>query len=145
MFFGEHQHSLDDKGRIILPAKFRDQLAGGAFITSEIDGCLAVWAPEDFEVRAREMRERARGSSADRQVARAFFSGTVEAPPDKQGRVAIPQHLRDFAQLERDVVITGQFDRIEIWNAAAWQQEKASGNRGLAAGHGSPENIDRGR
>ena len=77
MFFGEFQHSLDAKGRVILPAKFRDRLADGAFITSEIDGCLAVWTPEDFEVRAREMREKARGGTADRQVARAFFAGTV--------------------------------------------------------------------
>ena len=136
MFFGEFQHSLDDKGRVILPAKFRDQLADGAFITSEIDGCLAVWAPEDFEARAREMRDKARGGAADRQVARAFFSGTVEAPPDRQGRVGIPTHLRDFAGLTEKVVITGQFDRIEIWDAARWQQEKASGNRGLAAGLG---------
>src|SRR3954453_9469978 len=99
MFFGEHQHALDPKGRVILPARFRDQLADGAFVTSEIDGCLAVWAPDDFDVRAREMRERARGSAEDRQVARAFFAGTVEAPPDKQGRVAPPQHLRAFAGL----------------------------------------------
>src|SRR2546423_1068579 len=88
MFLGEHQHSLDDKGRVILPAKFRDQLAG-AYVTSEVDGCLAVWPPAEFEVRAREMRERSRGGPADRQVARAFFSGTAEAPPDRQGRVAI--------------------------------------------------------
>lgn len=137
MFFGEFQHSLDAKGRVILPAKFRDQLADGAFITSEIDGCLAVWTPEDFEVRAREMREKARGGAADRQVARAFFAGTVEAPPDRQGRVAIPAHLRTFAGLTERVVITGQFDRIEIWDAAKWQDERASGDRGLAAGAGA--------
>lgn len=134
MFFGEFQHSLDAKGRVILPAKFRDQLADGAFITSEIDGCLAVWGPEEFDVRAGEMRERARGGASDRQVARAFFAGTVEAPPDKQGRVAIPSHLREFAGLTEKVVITGQYDRIEIWDAARWQQERASGDRGLAAG-----------
>ena len=137
MFFGEHQHSLDAKGRIILPAKFREQLGESGYITSEVDGCLAVWREDDFQVRAQEMREKARGGSADRQIARAFFSGTVEAPIDKQGRVAIPQHLREFAGLERDVVITGQFDRIEIWNATTWTQEKTSGNRGLAAGHES--------
>jgi MraZ protein len=67
-------------------------------------------------------------------VARAFFAGTVEAPPDKQGRVAIPSHLREFAGLTEKVVITGQYDRIEIWDAARWQQERASGDRGLAAG-----------
>src|SRR4051812_21873310 len=136
MFFGEHQHALDPKGRVILPARFRDQLADGAYLTSEVDGCLAVWTPDDFHARAVEMRERARGGPADRQVARAFFSGAVEAPPDKQGRIAVPQHLRDFAGLERDVVITGQFDRIEIWDATQWAEEKARGNRGLAAGAG---------
>ena len=134
MFFGEHQHALDPKGRVILPARFRDQLADGAYVTSEIDGCLAVWTPDDFDARAREMREKARGSADDRQVARAFFAGTVEAPPDRQGRIAIPQHLRDFAGLVRDVVITGQFDRIEIWDATRWADEKARGNRGLAGG-----------
>lgn len=134
MFFGEFQHSLDAKGRVILPAKFRDQLADGAFITSEIDGCLAVWGPEDFEVRAREMRERSRGDAADRQVARAFFARTVEAPPDRQGRVAIPLNLRDLAGLSDKVVITGQFDRIEIWDATRWQDQRARGDRTLAAG-----------
>ena len=134
MFFGEHQHSLDAKGRIILPAKFRDQLGESGYITSEVDGCLAVWREEDFQVRAQEMREKARGGTADRQIARAFFAGTVEAPIDRQGRVAIPQHLREFARLERDLVVTGQFDRVEIWDAATWQAAKARGNRGLAAG-----------
>jgi MraZ protein len=134
MFFGEHQHSLDDKGRVILPARFRDQLAGGAFVTTELDGCLSVWTPEDFEVRAQEVRERARTGPAGRQVARAFFAGTVDGTPDRQGRMVLPQGLRDFAGLAREVVITGQFDHIEIWDAARWREEKARGDRGLAAG-----------
>jgi MraZ protein len=136
MFFGEHQHTLDPKGRVILPAKFRPGLEGGAFVTSEVDGCLAIWTPEDFEVRAQEMRERSRGSAGERQVARAFFGGTAEASIDGQGRMAIPLHLREFARLEpgRGVVITGQFDRIEIWDGDRWQQEKSRGNQALAAG-----------
>lgn len=134
MFFGEYQHSLDAKGRVILPAKFRDQLSDGAVITSEIDGCLAVWTPEDFRVRAAEMREKARGTAPERQVARSFFARTVEAPPDRQGRVAIPANLRELAQLTDKVVITGQFDHIEIWDAGKWDIQKTSGDREMAAG-----------
>lgn len=135
MFYGEYEHSLDAKGRVILPAKFRDQLAGGAFITNEIDGCLAVWTPEDFEVRAAEMHEKRRtGGPAERQVARSFFAGVTEAPPDKQGRVAIPGNLREYAQLNDKVVVTGQHDHIEIWDATKWRQLKAMGDEGLAAG-----------
>ncbi|MCA1693218.1 MAG: division/cell wall cluster transcriptional repressor MraZ, partial [Actinobacteria bacterium] len=84
MFLGEHNHSLDVKGRVILPARFRDQLAV-AYITSEVDGCLALWPPADFEMRAQEMKERSRGTPEDRSVARFFFAGAQESSPDKQG------------------------------------------------------------
>ncbi|HEX2043228.1 MAG TPA: division/cell wall cluster transcriptional repressor MraZ [Acidimicrobiales bacterium] len=131
MFLGEHSHSLDAKGRVILPARFRDQLAG-AFVTSEVDGCLALWPPEEFEARSLEMRARMRGSRADRDVARAFFAGAQEASPDKQGRVALPAPLRDFAHLERDVAITGAFDHVEIWDATTWRERKRLGEQGLA-------------
>jgi MraZ protein len=136
MFFGEHQHSLDEKGRVILPSRFRDQLAEGAFVTSEVDGCLAVWRAEDFDARAREVRELARAGAAGRNAARAFFAGTVDVTPDKQGRFAIPTHLRTFAHLERDVVITGQFDRVEIWDANTWKVHKRTGEAALTAGIG---------
>ncbi len=135
MFFGEHEHSLDAKGRIVLPARFRDQLER-AYITCEVDGCLAVWAPDDFEVRSREMREKARGNSSERQMARAFFSGAAELPPDGQGRLAIPGNLREYARLTRQVVICGQFDHVEIWDADLWRQEKSKGNQALLAGNG---------
>ncbi len=134
MFLGEYQHSLDAKGRVILPARFREELAGGGFLTSEIDGCLAIWTPDEFEVKAGEMKDRARGSVADRNVARAFFSGAVPADPDRQGRVAIPPHLRDFANLTRDVVLNGMYDHIEIWDAETWRSRRREGELGLAAG-----------
>jgi MraZ protein len=124
MFLGEHSHSLDAKGRIILPARFREQLAL-AYLTSEVGRCLALWPPEPFEQKAREMQDRARGSDDDRWAARLFFNGAQETRPDPQGRVAIPQHLREFAGLEREVVVSGQFDHVEIWDAATFQREKA--------------------
>ena len=131
MFLGEHSHSLDVKGRIILPARFREQL-NVAYITSETDGCLAIWPPEEFQERAREMKDRSRGSTEDRNVARFFFAGAQESSPDKQGRIALPQHLREFAHLEKDVVINGAFDHVEIWDAAVWREKKASGEQALA-------------
>ena len=131
MFLGEHLHSLDAKGRVILPVRFREELERGV-VTSEIDGCLALWPVEDFQRRAAEMKERARGGPEDRDVARVFFAGAVDATPDRQGRVAIPQHLREFAHLERDVVINGAFDHVEIWDATTWREKKRRGERALS-------------
>ena len=134
-FLGEYQHALDAKGRFILPARLRDQLGDVAYVTSDDDGCLALWRPEEFDVKASEIRERAR--QGERDVQRAFFAGAMEASPDKQGRVAISQALRDFAGLERDVVVVGLYDHIEIWDAANWQRTKEVGEQRLAAGDGA--------
>lgn len=135
-FLGEYQHALDAKGRFILPARFREHLGDQAYVTTEEDGCLALWRPEEFDVKATEIRERAR--RGERDVQRAFFAGAMEASPDKQGRVAISQALRDFAGLERDVVVVGLYDHIEIWDAANWQRTKEVGEQRLAAGDGAP-------
>src|SRR4029079_4099201 len=105
MFLGEHTHSLDAKGGVILPALFRDQLEGGAVMAKALDGCLAVYPVDEFHRVAANLREaRARGAT-ERQAARTYFAGAVEIAPDKQGRVAVPQHLRTFANLERDVIV----------------------------------------
>jgi MraZ protein len=137
MFLGEHLHSLDAKGRVILPARFRDDLQESV-VTSEIDGCLALWPIADFQRRAAEMKERARGGPRDRDVARVFFAGAVEAAPDRQGRIALPPHLREFARLEREVVVNGAFDHVEIWDGATWREKKRRGEEALA-GDGSVE------
>ena len=131
MFLGEHSHSLDSKGRLILPSRFRDQLSS-AFVTSEVDGCLALWPPTEFEERSQEMKAKWRGSPAERNQARAFFAGAVDASPDKQGRVVIPASRRSFAHLERDVAVTGAYDHVEIWDAATWADKKRSGEQDLA-------------
>jgi MraZ protein len=134
-FLGEYTHALDTKGRFILPARFREQLGEQAYVTSEEDGCLALWRPEEFDVKATEIKERAR--RGERDVERAFFAGAMEASPDRQGRVAIPTGLRDFAHLERDVVVVGLYDHIEIWDAGAWRETKQVGERRLAEGDGA--------
>jgi MraZ protein len=136
MFLGEHQHSLDAKGRVILPARFRDQLEGGAVMAKALDGCLAVYPVDEFQRVAATLREaRARGAT-QRQAARTYFAGAVEIAPDKQGRVAVPQHLRTFANLERDVIVAGSFDHIEIWDAQTFQRRDQEGSASIVGGEG---------
>lgn len=135
MLLGEHIHSLDAKGRIILPARFREALAA-AYLTRETDGCLGMWAPDDFVTRAREMKEKTRGDANDRDVARVFFAGAGEANPDRQGRVAIPHHLRTFARLDGEVAVIGAFDHLEIWDAETWRGRSRSGEERLAGSDG---------
>src|SRR5207244_3318669 len=117
MFLGEHQHSLDAKGRVILPARFREQLEGGAVMARALDGCLAVYPVAEFDRVARKLRDARERGARERQAARTFFSGATELAPDKQGRVAVPQHLREYAALERDVIVAGGFDHVEIWDS----------------------------
>ena len=132
MFLGEFQHSLDAKGRMILPAKFRDQLAAGAIITKGRGRCLAVYTAEEFEDVASQVSEVAKRGARERDAARVFFSGASDVQPDKQGRVAIPQTLRAYAGLERDVVVVGVYSRIEIWDTQAWRELDQVGEAALA-------------
>lgn len=138
MFVGEYQHSLDTKGRVILPAKFRDQLADGSVVTKSGsgDGCLVVYTAEEFMRVAEDARQKSRRGPRERQAARSFFAGAAEITPDKQGRVALPQHLRDYAGLERDVVVAGIFSRIEIWDAATWREREREGDLLLTEAEG---------
>ena len=136
MFLGEFQHSLDAKGRVILPAKFRDQLEGGAVMARALDGCLAVYPVEEFQRVATTLQEaRARGAT-ERQAARSYFSGAVEITPDKQGRVAIPASLRTFARLEREVIVAGNFDHLEIWDKDTFTQRDQEGQASIVGGEG---------
>lgn len=131
MFLGQHDHSLDAKGRVILPAEYRDPFERGAVLTKLIDGCLALWTPEEFKRVADDLIEKARRGNAERTVARSFAGGAKSLDIDKQGRIAIPQHLRDYAGLDKEVVVTGQFNRVEIWNKERWQAVDASGEESL--------------
>ncbi len=137
MFLGEYVHSLDPKGRLILPARFREQLTQ-AYVSGQIDGCLALWGPAEFDERARDMKERSKGSATDRAMARVFFAGAQEASPDRQGRIAVPQNLREFAGLNHEVVVIGAYDHVEIWDAEAWQRAKGLGETALHADPVSP-------
>ncbi|HEV7526553.1 MAG TPA: division/cell wall cluster transcriptional repressor MraZ [Acidimicrobiia bacterium] len=136
MFLGEFQHSLDVKGRVILPVRFREQLEGGAVMARALDGCLAVYPVAEFDQLARKLREARERGSRERHAARSFFAGAVEITPDKQGRVAVPQHLREYAHLEREVMVAGSFDHIEIWDAQMFAERDAAGIASIVEGEG---------
>ena len=131
MFLGEYTPTLDEKGRLTLPAKFREQLET-AFLTSEVDQCLALWPPAEFEARARELKEQAKRDPDSHDRAAYFFAGAQEVTPDKAGRISIPPSLREFAGLVGPVVVTGFFDHVEIRASGAWQEKKSRGAVGMA-------------
>ena len=124
MFLGTHTPKLDEKGRLILPAKFRDELADGLVITRFQERCLAIWPVATFV----EVAQSVRGTSSSQQVRdyqRMLASGASDETPDKQGRITIPPHLRAYAALEKDCVVVGAINRVEVWDSAAWERYSA--------------------
>ena len=121
MFLGTYTPKLDDKGRLILPAKFRDELAEGLVVTRGQERCLYVWSMEEFGRLTERMREVPVTNKAGRDYVRMFFAGASDEKPDKQGRVTLPPMLREYASLSRDCIVIGAMNRIEIWDAASWQ------------------------
>ena len=122
MFLGTHTPRLDDKGRVVLPAKFREGLAGGVVLTKGQDRSIVVWPADEFEQYSAKLNEASRSDARVRAYLRVLFSGASDETPDKQGRVSVPQILRDYAGLDRDVVVVGTGTTGEIWDAEAWQQ-----------------------
>ncbi len=118
---GTHTPHLDDKGRLFLPAKFRDELQGGLVITKGQDRSLYVWTRAGFEELTSRVRQTPFTRKSSRDFMRILFSGASDEIPDKQGRITIPPVLREYARLRRDCVVIGAGDRVEIWDAAAWQ------------------------
>lgn len=120
MFLGTHTPRLDEKGRLILPAKFRDKLAGGLVVTRGQERCLYVFPMDEFVRVAEDLRAAPVTSKAVRDYMRVFLSGASDEIPDKQGRVTIPQALRDYAGLDRECTVIGAGSRVEVWDTAAW-------------------------
>jgi MraZ protein len=119
-FVGRYEHSLDTKGRVILPMKFRGQFERGGYLTQNSEGCIALWTPGEFERQMDAMQERAAAGKADRNRARLWASTSSEVEVDRQGRMPIPSHLREFAGLEAEVLVCGAIDRVELWNPPAF-------------------------
>ena len=120
MLIGEYQHNIDAKSRVIVPAKFREDLGKRFYVTKGLDGCLFVLSAQGWE----QLREKiaAMPISKSRSLQRFFFAGAAEVEPDKQGRILIPQNLREYAGLEKDVTIVGASARAEIWSTENWNR-----------------------
>jgi MraZ protein len=126
MFLGTHTPRLDEKGRLILPAKFRDELAEGLVLTRGQERCLYVFSAEEFGRVHDQMRQAPLSSRQARDYIRVFLSGASDEVPDKQGRITIPPALRQYAGLDREVVVIGAGTRAEIWSAPAWDEYLAA-------------------
>lgn len=126
MFLGTHTPRLDEKGRLFLPARFRDELAGGVVLTKGQDRCLFVYAADEFARRAEAVQTASQATRAARDAARTFFSSAFDQVPDKQGRITVPPGLRTYAGLDRDCVVVGAGNRLEIWDLAAWEADEQS-------------------
>ena len=135
MLLGEYEHTLDDKNRLTLPARFRQAFAEGIVVTRGMDGCLFAYTPQDWTslVQGR-LATLDPLSKEGRRMQRFFYAGATEAELDKQGRVGIPGALLEHAKLGRDVVVAGVHDHLEIWDRAAWRLE-------LAEVEGSAEHV----
>ena len=130
MFVGTFEHSLDDKGRVVLPAMFRSHLTKHGFV-SQFDNCRGVWTEEGFADVAQRLTDKIREGLAPQAAMRAFSANAAEVKPDSQGRILLPQRLREFAGLDREVVVIGAIDRIEIWNAQRWGDLSAGADESL--------------
>lgn len=124
MFLGEYNHNLDTKGRVAIPAKFRDQLEAGAIITRGLDNCLFVFTKAEWESLAQKLMALPLAQANSRAFVRLMMSGATDVELDSQGRILIPEPLRKFAVLKKDLVITGLYNRIEVWDSDEWQRYK---------------------
>lgn len=134
MFYGEYEHSLDRKGRLILPSKFREVAKENYierfYVTRGLDGCLFVLTEEEWKVQEQRFKSLSFTKAETRKFNRLYFSGACELVPDKQGRVLLPKYLKQYAHIEKDVVIVGVANRIEIWGRKQWKEfyEKTQGS-----------------
>jgi MraZ protein len=120
VFLGTYSPRLDDKGRLFLPAKFRDELAAGLVITKGQERCLYVFAADEFAAITTRLRDAPLTARAGRDYSRVFFASAHDEVPDKQGRITVPPALRDYAGLDRECVVIGANTRVEVWDSAAW-------------------------
>ena len=122
MFSGEFEHSIDSKGRLTIPAKFRDDLEGGVVVTRGLDGCLWAYPRSEWEILAEKLAKLPTANKAARNFSRFMFSSAFDSIPDRQGRVLIPQKLRDYAGIDSETAVIGVMNRVEIWNPAKWSE-----------------------
>lgn len=125
MFMGEYNHSVDAKGRVIIPAKFRDKLGETFVVTKGLDGCLFVFALDEWKNFEEKLRILPIANKDARKFTRFFLAGAADLEVDKQGRALLPSNLREFADLKKDVVLVGVSSRVEIWSKERWEDSTA--------------------
>jgi MraZ protein len=124
MFIGEFAHNLDSKGRVAVPVKFRNKLGAGAIITRGLDHCLFVLGNKEWEVLAQKLINLPLAQANSRAFVRLMLAGAMDVELDKQGRILVPDYLREYAGLKKQVVVAGLYNRIEIWDSQSWKQYK---------------------
>ena len=131
MFYGEYQHSVDAKGRVIVPSKFRDGLGEKFIVTKGLDNCLFAYSAEEWGNLETKLKSLPFTDKDVRAFVRFFFAGATECEVDKQGRILLPQNLREYAALDKDIYVIGVSTRVEIWDKAKW--ENYSGDENMSA------------
>jgi len=122
VFLGEHRHTLDPKGRVVLPAEFRAELADGCVVTKGQERCLYIFPLDRWAEEVERLNRLPRTNRKVRAYTRSVFAGAKKDTPDRQGRIMLPERLREYAALNREAVVVGVADRIEIWNQESWEQ-----------------------
>lgn len=124
MFIGEYSHNLDDKGRVAVPVRFRADLKKGAVVTRGLDNCLFLYTKPEWEKLAEKLAALPISQANSRAFARLMLAGAMDVEVDKQGRMVLPEYLRNFAGLKKGVVIAGLYNRLELWDTAKWEGYK---------------------
>jgi len=122
VFIGEFQHNIDQKGRMAIPVKFRDELTNGAVVTRGIDKCLFIFTKSEWNALAEKISKLPLVQSNSRAFARLMFAGAIDVEIDKQGRVLVSDYLRKYAGLSKQVVVAGVFNRLEVWDEKKWSK-----------------------
>jgi len=125
VFIGEYKHSIDEKGRLAIPVKFRADLSKGAVVTRGLDTSLFLFPKEEWDKLAEKLASLPLGQSNSRAFARLMLAGAMECEVDKQGRVVLPEYLRTYAGLQKAVVVAGLYNRLELWDESTWNSYKA--------------------
>lgn len=124
MFIGEYTHNLDDKGRLAIPKKFRESLRKGAVVTRGLDNCLFLYTKEEWLRLAEKLANLPFSQANSRAFARLMLAGAMDIKLDKQGRVILPEYLRNFAGLGKSTVVAGLYNRLELWDQQKWEKYK---------------------
>lgn len=135
MFMGEYNHTVDAKGRLIVPSKFREQLGNEFVVTKGLDGCLFVYSNEEWQRIEQSFREKPLTSKDARKFMRFFFAGAANCELDKQGRILLPTNLREYAGIEKEVVVVGVLSRAEIWSKERYEADSDYENMDEVAEH----------